>query len=144
MPGHDRKNFLAQHAQQIGLAAQSAFMRKQDLQSLASDRGGGLVAAETAEADPCSCGPPSQQTIHEAPALGRNLHRHRLAAQPPRRVDIGPGGCAVGMLSVTGVPTLEAFNTSWLSGMMPSKGVARISRMSSMVSISPRAARAGS
>ena len=42
------------------------------------------------------------------------------------------------------VPTLEARNTSWLSGMMPSRGVARISRMSSMVSISPRAARAGS
>jgi hypothetical protein len=26
------------------------------------------------------------------------------------------------LLSVTGVPTLDAFSTSWLSGMMPSRG----------------------
>src|SRR3954471_4106889 len=32
MPGDDGENLFAQHAEQIGLAAQAAFMRKQDLQ----------------------------------------------------------------------------------------------------------------
>src|SRR5947209_14496613 len=49
MPGHDGENFLAQHAEQIGLAAQSAFMGKQDLQPFACDRCGGLVATEKPE-----------------------------------------------------------------------------------------------
>ncbi len=62
--------------------------------------------------------------------------------EPPRRVAIGlrAGAAARRSDSVTGEPTLEARSTSWLSGMMPSSGIDRISRTSSIFSISPRAA----
>ena len=53
-------------------------------------------------------------------------------------------GALVALFRVTGDPTLDARKTSWLSGMIPSSGVARISRISSMLSISPRVARAES
>ena len=39
------------------------------------------------------------------------------------------------------MPRLEARSTSWLSGMMPSSGIERISSTSSTFSISPRSAR---
>ena len=44
--GHDSENFLAQHSEQVGLAAHSTFVGKQDLQTFARDRCSGLVAAE--------------------------------------------------------------------------------------------------
>ena len=68
MPGHDGENFLTQHAEQIGLAAQSAFMGKQDLQPFARDGCGGLVATEK----------PKQTHAHAA------LRRSRRSMKPLR------------------------------------------------------------
>ena len=63
-----------QQSQQIRLAAQSTFMRQQNLQPFPCDRRGRSAAADAAVAD-SSCGPPSQQSVHQAFALDR--HRHR-------------------------------------------------------------------
>src|SRR5207342_1394965 len=46
-------------------------------------------------------------------------------------------GALVALHSVTGEPTLDARNTSWLSGIIPSNGIGSISRTSSILSISP-------
>lgn len=76
--GHDSENFLTQHAEQIGLAAQSAFMGKQDLQPFASDGCRGLVAAEK----------PEQTHAHAA------LLRSRRSMKPLRSV-----GTCIGTVS---------------------------------------------
>ena len=44
MPRDHGEDLLAQHAQQIGLAAQAAFMRQQNLQPLPRDGRGGIAA----------------------------------------------------------------------------------------------------
>src|SRR4029079_2950076 len=136
------QDLLAQKGKQIGGATRAAaFIGKQDLQAITCDRGGAL-APEQIEQLHAALRPnnlPKNPCFSVGTVISTSSPMSRRAASRWARA-----GALDGLLNVTGEPRFEARRTSSLSGIMPSNGVDRISRTSSMLSISPRAARAAS
>src|SRR5262249_62223239 len=136
--GDRGEDLLPQEAQQIGLAARRALVRQQDLQPLPR-HWSGAPAPERVEEAHAALRPNrlSNRRLRSVGMLIGTLSPRSLrAASRSARA-----GALVELLSVTGEPMFEARSTSSLSGMMPSSGVERMSRTSSMLSISPRPAR---
>src|SRR3954467_2510680 len=136
--GDGGQDLFAQNGKQVGLSARCPLIGQKDLKPFSGDRGAA----------------PAPKQFEEAHAA---LRPNSLSNKPLRSLGMAIGtssplslraasryaraGALAALLSVTGEPRLEARSTSSLSGMMPSSGVERISRTSSILSISPRAAR---
>src|SRR3954447_25123565 len=135
------QDLFAQNGKQIGLSARYTLIGQKDLKPFSADRGAAPAPKQFEEAHAAL----SPNSLSNKPlrslgmAIGTSSPLSLRAASRYARA-----GALAALLSVTGEPTLEARSTSSLSGMMPSSGVERISSTSSMDSISPRAARAGS
>ena len=127
-----RPGFLPAAASTDRAAVREApLMREQDLQPFARDRRRGRGCVKKLN----RFMRPSVRTACRTGPCGRSARpsrRSRPAAawpRPYRRGRARSSGCS----SVTGEPILEARSTSWLSGMMPSSGIERISSTSSML-----------
>src|SRR5215471_12034192 len=141
MPSDQGVNFHAQDRQQVRVTDQAAVVFKQVLQPFARHR---------CRIDRCS----RDEAVHAALRPSNFVSRLLLSlgtvilTQSPLSLRAASKYARDGALSrpqtVIGAPRLEARSTSRLSGTIPSSGSDRISSTSSMLSISPRAARIGS
>src|SRR5262245_20205293 len=141
MPLDRSHEFFSQHEEKVGKAAPGALIGDQNLNTITRYRRRS-PAFEQAEKVHAALRPnslPNKLCFSVGIVIGMSSPVRRRAASKYALAD-----ALAGLLNVMGEPRLEARSTSSLSGTIPKSGVDRISSTSSILSISPRAARAWS